>query len=147
MLPWTWKQCVPAFFYLCVMVSLIEAIYAQHSKFQEARENILSYSQSACLEVSVHCRKRPLPSRVAQVWEILRDADYTGKRAKKNGFVPSVDCSISLFIDPRRSDQVCIIVIRLQLVLHALYLQLTRADPTKDHSSSVQPPHSSQSSL
>ena len=38
---------------------------------------------------------------------MLREGDYIGKRAKKSGFVPSVDCSISLFIDPRRSDQVC----------------------------------------
>jgi hypothetical protein len=45
--------------------------------------------------------------RVNKVWEMLRERDRVGKRAKKSGFVASVDCSISLFVDPRRSDQVC----------------------------------------
>lgn len=52
------------------------------------------------------CRRRPPPMHVADVWKALREADHLGQRARASGFVPSVDCSISLLIDPRRSDQV-----------------------------------------
>ena len=45
----------------------------------------------------------PLP--VAQVWQAVRESDHRGRKAMKAQFDPSVDCSVSLFIDSRKSDQ------------------------------------------
>ena len=44
--------------------------------------------------------------RVADVWAAVRAGDKVGRAAAASGFQPSVDCSVSLFIDPRKSDQV-----------------------------------------
>lgn len=51
------------------------------------------------------CRRRPAPLRLAAVWDAVRRHDKVSERARLNGFDPSVDCSISLFIDARKSDQ------------------------------------------
>ena len=69
-------------------------------------------AQGTCCACRLHiqsesaCRRRPDPLDLAEVWEELRRADKVGKAAAKSGFDPSVDCSVSLFIDPRKSDQV-----------------------------------------
>lgn len=52
------------------------------------------------------CRKRPDPLPLSEAWREVRAADRVGRAARKSAaFSPSVDCSVSLFIDPRRSDQ------------------------------------------
>lgn len=50
-------------------------------------------------------KKRPDPMAIRDIWDAVRAADKVSKRAQANGFVPSVDVSFSLFIDPRKSDQ------------------------------------------
>ena len=66
----------------------------------------MRHTQLRAVNRAAVCRRRPAPVRVADVWQALREADHLGQRARASGFVPSVDCSISLLIDPRRSDQV-----------------------------------------
>lgn len=40
-----------------------------------------------------------------EVWDAVRAADRVGRAAAASDFQPSVDCSVSLTIDPRKSDQ------------------------------------------
>jgi hypothetical protein len=51
------------------------------------------------------CRRRPLPEPLPKIWQLVRDAHTPGRAARKSGFIPSMDCSLNLMIDPRRSDQ------------------------------------------
>jgi ribosomal protein L1 len=48
---------------------------------------------------------RPLPQRVEAVWAAVHAGSHRGRAARRARLDPAVDVSISLFIDPRKSDQ------------------------------------------